>query len=111
MFLLLVSELKEKLDLEYKNQAKDCEITDCYIGDMLSVVMSNAPEGAAWLTVQTNINITAVSVLVGIACIIVVEGQEPDLNTVLKAKEQNVNILKTEKSAYQLAVEISRLLS
>ena len=108
---MTVSDLKEKLGLEYVNEADDCDICDCYIGDMLSVVMSKAPEGAAWLTVQTNINITAVSVLVGIACIIVVEGLEPDEATIKKAKEQGVNILKSEKNAYCLAVEISELLN
>ncbi len=107
---MLVSELKEKLNLEYVNFAEDLEICDCYIGDMLSVVMSKAPEGAVWLTVQTNVNIAAVSVLTGVACVVVVEGFEPDTETILKAKEQNVNILKTEKTAYQLAVEINKLL-
>lgn len=107
---MLVSELKEKLNLEYVNNAEDCDVTDCYIGDMLSVVMSKAPEGAAWLTVQTNINITAVSALVGIACVIVVEGLEPDVATIKKAQEQSINILKTDKTAYALAVEISKLL-
>lgn len=105
-----VSELKEKLHLEFVNQADDCDVSTCYIGDMLSVVMSKAPEDSVWLTVQTNINITAVSVLVGIACIIVVEGLEPDTDTISKAKEQGVNILKSDKSAYDLAKEISKLL-
>lgn len=107
---MIVSELKEKLGLEYVNQAEDTEVSGCYIGDMLSVVMSKAPEGAAWLTVQTNINITAVSVLAGLACVIVVEGMEPDVTTILKAKEQNVTILKTDRSAYELAVAINQLL-
>ena len=108
---MLVSQLKEALNLEYVNKAEDCEISDCYIGDMLSVVMSSAPEASVWLTVQTNINITAVSVLAGISCVVVVEGLEPDTNTVIKAKEQGVNILKTDKTAYNLAIEISKLLS
>lgn len=107
---MTVSKLCELLSLEYVNCADDCEVTDCYIGDMLSVVMSSAPEGAAWLTVQTNINITAVSVLAGIACVIIVEGQEPDISTIEKAKEQNVNILKSEKTAYEMAVLISKLI-
>ncbi len=105
-----VSELRERLNLEYLNQAQDVDICDCYIGDMLSVVMSNAPEGAVWLTVQTNINITAVSVLVGMACVVIVEGLTPDDSTITKAKEQGINILKTEKTAYELAVEISKIL-
>lgn len=105
-----VSELAEKLNLECINMAEDTDVTDCYIGDMLSVVMSKAPESGAWLTVQTNINITAVSALVGLACVIVVEGMEIDDNTIQKAIEQEITILRTTKSAYELAVEISELI-
>ncbi len=105
-----VSELAEKLSLECINMAEDTNITDCYIGDMLSVVMSKAPEGGAWLTVQTNINITAVSALVGLACVIVVEGMEIDDATVKKAQEQEITILRTEKTAYELALKISELI-
>ena len=105
-----VSELAEKLSLECINMADDTEVADCYIGDMLSVVMSKAPEGGAWLTVQTNINITAVSALVGLACVIVVEGMEIDDATVKKAQEQEITILRTEKTAYELAIKISELI-
>lgn len=108
---LLVSELKNKLNLEYVHKADDRKICDCYIGDMLSVVMSKASKGAVWLTIQTNINIVAVSVLSDLACIVLIEGMNPDTDTILKAKEQNVNVLKTEKSAYELAVEIGKLLN
>ncbi len=105
-----VSDLAEKLSLECINMAADTDVTECYIGDMLSVVMSKAPEGAAWLTVQTNINITAVSALVGLACVVVVEGMEIDDATVKKAQEQEITILRTEKTAYELAVKISELI-
>ena len=81
-----------------------------YIGDMLSVVMSHAKEGDVWLTVQTNVNIVAVSALVGIACIIVVEGMEPDEDAVSKANEQGVTILKSEETAFSLACRIRELL-
>ena len=105
-----VSELSEKLSLECINMAEDTVVSDCYIGDMLSVVMSKAPEGGVWLTVQTNINVTAVSALVGLACVIVVEGMEIDDTTVQKAKEQEITILRTDLSAYELAVKISELI-
>ena len=105
-----VSELAQKLSLECINMADDIDVTDCYIGDMLSVVMSKAPEGGAWLTVQTNINITAVSALVGLACVIVVEGMEIDDNTIKKAHEQEITILRTKETAYALAVKISELI-
>ncbi len=106
-----VCELKEALKLEAVTLCEtDREITDCYIGDMLSVVMSRAQENAVWLTVQTNVNIVAVSALVGIACIIVVEGMEPDEDTIQKANEQGVTILKTDDAAFSLACRIRELL-
>ena len=105
-----VTDLINELSLECINMAEDAEICDCYIGDMLSVVMSKAPEGGAWLTVQTNVNITAVSALVGLACVIVVEGMEIDDVTIKKAQEQNITILKSDLSAYELAVKISKLI-
>lgn len=108
---MLVRELKEKLGLESVNLAEaDTEITGCYIGDMLSVVMSKAEEGNVWLTVQTNVNIDAVAVLTEAACIIVVEGMEPDKDTIEKAKLQDVTILKSSDSAYELACKIRELI-
>ena len=106
-----VCKLKEALKLEAVTLCEtDREITDCYIGDMLSVVMSRAEENSVWLTVQTNVNIVAVSALVGIACIIVVEGMEPDEDSIQKANEQGVTILKSSETAYSLACRIRELL-
>lgn len=108
---MLVSELKEKLGLEAANMGDtDKEAAGCYNGDMLSVVMSRANEGDVWLTVQTNVNIDAVAVLTGAACIVVVEGMEPDQDTIEKAKMQDVTVLKSPDTAYELACKICNLI-
>jgi len=108
---MLVSELKETLGLSCAVCGKtDKNITNCYIGDMLSMVMSRADEGDVWLTVQTNVNIVAVAVLTGAACIITVEGMEPDEETCKKAEAQDVTILTSPDSAYALALKIQELL-
>ena len=108
---MLVSELKEKLNLTSVIMGEtDKEVTNCYIGDMLSVVMSKADEGDVWLTVQTNVNIDAVAVLTGVSCIIIVEGMEPDEDTIKKAQAQDVTILKSPDTAYTLACRISKLI-
>ena len=99
-----INELIEKTGAEVINLANsDLNVTGCHIGDLLSLVMSKANDGDVWLTVQTNVNVAAVSVLVDISCIIVVEGMTPDNDLVNKAKEQGVNLLKSEKSAYEIA--------
>lgn len=105
-----VYELIESLGLEVVTKGEDKEVTGCYIGDMLSVVMSRAEEGNVWLTVQTNVNIDAVAVLTESAAIVIVEGMEPDLETVEKAKAQNITILKSQETAYSLACRIHDVL-
>lgn len=108
---MLVSKLKEALTLSAVTACEmEKDVTTCYIGDMLSVVMANAPQGAAWLTVQSNINIVAVAALTGIACIIVVEGMQPEEATIKKAEEQGIPILKFEGTAFSLACKIKELL-
>lgn len=108
---MLVSELQKTLGLEtvYMSET-DKEITNCYIGDMLSVVMSRADEGDVWLTVQTNVNIAAVAVLTGCACIVITEGMTPDEETIKKAEAQDVTIFKSPHTAYELACKIRDLI-
>ena len=107
---MLASELANKLNLETVHAGADNEVTGCYIGDMLSVVMSRAEEGDIWLTVQANVNIDAVAVLIGCAAIVIVEGMTADGETVKKAQAQDVTIYRTEETAYSLACKIKELI-
>lgn len=106
-----ISQLAEKLNLQAVHIGEaDKEVTGCYIGDMLSVVMSRAEEGDIWLTVQANVNIDAVAVLTGVAAIVIVEGMTPDNDTVEKARAQDVSIYRTADTAYSLACKIKELI-
>lgn len=86
------------------------EITGCYCGDLLSWVMSRAKQGDAWLTVMGNINAVAVAVLSDCACIILTENAPLDESAKLKAEQQGVCFLQSEKNSYELSVEISKLI-
>lgn len=106
-----VNELIEKLSLEVLCEGKtDSEITGCYSGDLLSWVMSKAKEGDVWLTVMGNINAIAVAVLCDCACIILTDKAALDEEAKNKAELQGVTVLRSEMSAYELSVEISRLI-
>lgn len=104
-----VSELKEKLGLELLTEKDYCDkdITGCYIGDLLSHVMGKATEGDAWITIMNNINIVAVATLTEAACVILCEGISADEKVIEKADGEGIIILKSELSAYELAVKIS----
>ena len=89
----------------------DREVTDCYIGDLLSWVMGRAPADSAWLTVMGNINSIAVATLADVSCIILVENAALDADAKKKAEMMGVTILLTEENSYSLAVRISKLLA
>ena len=89
----------------------DREVTDCYVGDLLSWVMGRAPADSAWLTVMGNINSIAVATLADVSCIILVENAALDADAKAKAEMHGVNILITPENSYHLAVKISKLLS
>ena len=105
-----VSELIEKMNLTVKSQGIDKEITGCYTGDLLSLAMSHVEAGNVWVTVQTNINTVAVVSLTDAACIILPEGLSPDENTKLKADTEEIFILSSDKTAYEICAQLSRLI-
>ena len=108
---MTVKELAEKLELRTLVEDDfDREVTDCYVGDLLSWVMGRAPADSAWLTVMGNINSIAVATLADVSCIILVESAALDADAKAKADMHGVNILITDKNAYHLAVEISKLI-
>ncbi len=96
-----VSDVMKRLNATVVNFAEDSEITTGYAGDFLSNVMGKAPSGCCWFTVMTNVNVCAVAVLAEIALIVIYEGSETDENLINKAKQQGVNVVKTDMDVYQ----------
>ena len=107
---MTVKELAERIGLAYVTEADTKEVNGCYIGDLLSWVMGRAESGSAWITIMNNVNIVAVAALADVSCIILAEGVSVSDEVKEKAKTQGVNILSSEKTAYELAAEISQLI-
>ncbi|MBR2972399.1 MAG: hypothetical protein IKC61_05685 [Clostridia bacterium] len=85
------------------------ELDGAYIGDLLSWVMGRARENNAWITIMSNSNIIAVATLADVSCIILAEGVSPDGGVTETAMARGVNLLSSDKSAYEIAREISKL--
>ena len=106
-----VSDIVKNLDLKILTETDtNRPVSGCYIGDLLSHVMGKATCGDAWITIMNNINIVAVASLTEAACIILSEGIGADEKVIEKADGEGIVILKSELTAYQLAVEISKML-
>ncbi len=106
-----VSELADKLGctIECGAAGADRDVCGCYIGDLLSLAMSKVQKDNVWITIQSNINIAAVASLTEAACIIICEGFSPDENTAEKAESEEIPILVSDKSAYELAARLAGL--
>ena len=109
---MIIEDLVKVLDGEVLTETTDmgAAVTGCYVCDLLSLAMSKVSCGDAWITVQTNVNIVAVSVLTEATCVVVAEGMNVEDAVIEKANEENVVIIRTQKSAYDAAVEIGKTL-
>ncbi len=106
-----LSDLIEHLSLEVKTPQTDLtkEVTGGYVSDMLSDVIANAKSGFVWVTFQSHLNIVAVASLKGISGIILVNGRVPAEETLKKAKEENIPVMTSSLTAFELVGKLYAL--
>lgn len=88
----------------------DTEIKGGYTSDLLSDVMGHLEEGMLWITMQTHQNILAVASLKDAAAILIVNGAEPDEETLQKGEAEEIPLLGTSLSAFEATGKIYQLL-
>jgi len=85
------------------------QISGVYTSDLLSDVMANSKKDNVWITLQTHLNIIAVASLKELAAIIIVLDKEIDKDTLDKAESENITILRTAMTAYQVSGKLYEL--
>ena len=80
----------------------DQEVTGGYVSDLLSDVLAHAEDGNIWVTLHIHQNIVAVASHKDLAGIILVQGRQPDADTLSKAEEENIPLLVTSLPAFEL---------
>lgn len=107
-----VEELAQKLGMKVLTgkESLQKEITGVYVCDLLSWVMSHAEKGNAWITIHTHLNVVAVALLTEVSCIIIPEDIAVEENTKKKAQEEDIAILSSSMSAYELCYRIHDIL-
>ncbi len=108
---MTVKNIADKLGLRVfsGDEFLEREVCGCYIGDLLSLAMSSVQKDNIWITIQTNVNIAAVASLTEAACVLLADGCEPDDNAQERAKTQEIVILGSGMSAYELAKSLAEL--
>ena len=100
---------KLELTVVAETGALDETVSGGYVSDLLSHVMGQAKAGQIWVTMQGHQNIVAVASLVGLSAVIVAGGVEPEEQTVVKARDQDVVLCKTNLSTYEVAGRLYNL--
>jgi hypothetical protein len=106
-----LAELVDPLDLEVRSAQShlDREVTGGYASDLLSDVIANSREGNLWLTLQIHVNIVAVASMKGLAGIVLVNGREPEEETIQKAESENLPLMVSRLSTFELAGRLYNL--
>jgi hypothetical protein len=77
-------------------------VTSGYVSDLLSDVLTHADEGTLWVTLHIHHNIVAVASHKDLAGIVLVQGRQPEQDTIAKAEEEGIPIMVSELSAFEL---------
>lgn len=106
------SELIETLNLTLfcGEGGVETAVTGGYTSDLLSDVMGHIEEGMIWITMQTHQNVVAVASLKDAAAVLIVNGYEPDDEMLDKGRAEDIPILGTTLSAFEVSGLIYQLL-
>lgn len=106
-----LKQIAEALDLVVKTREDllACSVTGGYAGDLLSDVLAHSKKGQVWITLQTHTNIVAVASNKELCGIIVVNGRTPEEATLRKAEEEQISILVSPLSTYDVVCRLCEL--
>jgi hypothetical protein len=108
-----LNQIVETLNLEAKVAVNNLDITvsNGYVSDLLSDVLGNSDENDLWITLQIHPNIVAIASIKGLSGIVIINGREPQEETVKKAEEENISIMTSTMSAFELSGKLYALIS
>ena len=106
-----LKELAERLNLELTNPnaPMEAEVKTGYSSDLLSDVLANSVEGDLWVTRQTHLNIVAIAVMRDLSGILLVNGAQPDPDTLEKAAEKMIPIFRTALPTFEIVGRLHQL--
>jgi len=99
-----LADLVEALGLEVRSAPGGLsnEVTGGYASDLLSDVMGNSREGNLWITLQIHLNVVAVASMKDLAGVVLVNGREPEEETVRKADAEGITIMVSKLPTFEL---------
>ncbi len=107
-----VSDIVKELNLTVVSgeEGLDREINGAYVSDLLSDVMGHSAEGQVWITLQVHQNVMAIASLKDLAAVILVKGFEAKENTIERSNDEQIPILSTQLSTFEITGKLYEFL-
>ena len=101
---MILKDLVQKYDLEVKTGSGSLnrEVTAGYASDLLSDVLAHGEEGSVWVTLHVHENIVAVASHKGLSGIILVQGRQPEKETMARAEKEEIPLMVSKLPAFEL---------
>jgi predicted transcriptional regulator len=106
-----LKQIVEELTLEVRcaSHKLDTQVSGGYASDLLSDVLANTTEDNIWITMQIHQNIVGVACIKELAGIIIVNGREPEEETLKKAEQENMPIMLTKLPTFEIVGRLYKL--
>jgi predicted transcriptional regulator len=108
---MTLQEIVKDLDLKVccASHNLDKQVSGGYASDLLSDVMANSDNGNIWITLQIHQNIVGVASLKELAGIIIINGRQPEDETITKAEKESIPILVTQLPTFEIVGQLYKL--
>ncbi len=106
-----LKDIVQSLDLKVitGQEGLECEVNCGYASDLMSDVIAHAEKGDLWITLQVHVNIIAVAVMKELSGIILINGRNPEQETLTRARDENIPLLGSDLPAFELIGRLYRL--
>jgi hypothetical protein len=105
-----LKEIADKCSLQKVVFCSDDEIETGYCGDLMSDVIANAASDSIWITIQAHKNCIAVALIKDIKAIVFANNVDIDSDLIEKAREEKINLLRSEQSSFHICGMLYHLL-
>jgi len=105
-----LKQIADKCSLQKVVFCSNDEIETGYCGDLMSDVIANADSNSIWITIQAHKNSIAVALIKDIKAIVFSNNVEMNQDLIEKAKEEKINLLRSEKNSFYISGMIYQLL-
>ncbi|GHV50986.1 hypothetical protein FACS1894216_04150 [Synergistales bacterium] len=105
-----VKEICEALSAEVHVEGNSSRaVENATAGDLLSFVMGSDADGAAWVTIQTHVNVAAVAVLKDTPIIIIADRRAPMTDLTERCGIEGIALATAPESIFETCAALSRL--